>query len=477
MTIIARMPKRFRFVCLLCGYLIGLALGSWFAWGISEYLLYGIFAFLGLSFLFRNYSLSLLFLTLACAVCGYSWSQWHLQRLTLQEPIEYTGVVEVVSVRFSQVPRQRVVVRMLDGAYAHAAIQSYVYDWAYDPGTKILIHTSIEPSDFRPNLGAGILGQATNLTIREVVPSQDRLVAFRNQVQERMGSSIPEPYASLAVGLLTGQNDSFDLHFKEDLQRTGTTHLVAVSGYNLTIVALLLQRLGRRKNRYIGYGLALSSILFYVILAGANPSILRGAMVAFLSLSAGVAGRITHRTTLVLMSAVLLSFLTPLGMLYSLSWQLSFLAFVGILFVSPVVTPYLENKFGFLGATMGETLSAELLVLPLVLKQFGVLSIVSPLVNTVVLGITPLAMALSALQATISLISLEMGRLFAWVTYPILWSIVTPIQWASKLPFASYQISSFSWLYFVVSYCLVGLLFGVLSVMHGRKTDDETQLT
>lgn len=474
MTFVARIPKRFRLICVLTSYLAGLATGSWFGWGVTEHVLYAVTGVIGCSLLFRNYSLGLVFLCVAFMLSGYAWAQWHLQKLTLVEPVPFRGVVEVVSVRFAQTPRQRVILKVLEGQYRGSSIRVSVYDWAHEPGERLRIQTRIEPSDFRPNLGSGIIGQASSVEVVESLPGRDRLAAFRDRVQQRMGSSLPEPYASLAVGLLTGQNDSFDTHFKEDLERTGTTHLVAVSGYNLTIVALLLQRLGRRKGRYVGFALALSSIGFYVLLAGANPSILRGAMVALLSLSAGIAGRITHRTTLVLLSAVLLSLLTPLGMLYSLSWQLSFLAFVGILFVSPVLTPHFERRFGFLGATLGETLSAELLVLPLVLKQFGVLSVVSPVVNTVVLGITPLAMALSAIQAGVSLISLEVGRIFVWMSYPVLWSIVTPIQWSSKLNFASYEIPSFSWLYFVVSYCIVALLFALLTVLHMRKVHDQT---
>src|SRR6266540_3650937 len=181
-------------------------------------------------------------------------------------------------------------------------------------------------------------------------------------MQQRVAACLPEPYASLALGLLSGTSDSFDAEFKTDLQRTGTTHLVAVSGYNVMIVAMMLQYLGRRKNETTGFLLACGGLVLYVVLAGAGASIMRGVIMAFLVLGASLMGRITHRLVLLLLCVSLLSLLQPLGMLYNLSWQLSFLAFSGIMFIHPLITPYLESKFSMAGVLFGETMSAQILV-------------------------------------------------------------------------------------------------------------------
>jgi ComEC/Rec2-related protein len=466
-------PKRIRLITALTGFLVGITIGS--VVGVDDKN-YGISAFLlccGLFLLIRSYGLGLMCLSLGCALLGYVYASAALTHVSLSAPYAYQGQALVVSVRSSKPPQERILLKLLEGPKKGTQVRFYDYDWLYTPGMVLNLEGEITPSEHQQDRGLSILGTAKKITVTSKVRDPSRIWQFRALTQDRVGASLPEPYASLAIGLVTGAYDEFDPSFKEDLQRTGTTHIVAVSGYNLTIVALLLLRWGRRKSRLFGFALAVSSLLLYLILAGTGPSILRGASVAFLSLLALVTGRITHRLPLLLLSATILSLITPLGMLYNLSWQLSFLAFSGILFLNPLITPVFTQWFGSFGASLGETLSAEAMVLPVVLVKLGVLSIVSPLVNAVILGLTPLAMGLSFTQAVLSLIWLEAGRLFSWISYPILWLMIEPIQWSSQLPFAAYTISHFSWVYFAISYGLVGLLFGGL-VYKQRQAHETT---
>lgn len=451
--IIAHFPKRFRIIATSLAFLSGITVGSWFLWDGSEYIVYAAFILLGLFFLFRAYSVSLLCLCLAVSLLGYQWSQWHLKQVTIKQPLSYTGTVRLISLRPAKGMQERVLLKFLEGEHKGKVLQSYVYDWTYAVGSVVKVDAQIEPSEHVSDRGRDVVGNGKINSV-EFVGDLNWIYRFRNILQTKIGASLPEPYASLAVGLLTGVNDDFDAGFKEDLQRTGTTHIVAVSGYNLTIVALLLLRLGQRKKRWFGLILAIVSIVAYILLAGATPSILRGAAIALLSLIALASGRITHRLPLVLMSGVMLAILNPLGMLYSLSWQLSFLAFVGILFLNPVIETFF-SRWGILGTSLSETLSAEIMVLPLLLWQFGTISLVSPLINLVILTLIPMAMALSALQAFISLISIFMGRIVAWITYPILWLIIKPIQWTSDLPFASRSVSGWSIGYVILSYFVI----------------------
>jgi ComEC/Rec2-related protein len=462
-------PKRFRLITLLSGYLIGLAVGSWFEWGTSDYLLFLALMCFGLFFFVRPYWGGLFFVCLGCILLGYVIAATRTHTIAIKHPMNYEGRVQVVSLRFVKTPQQRATLKLLDGNKRSYFVQTYVYDWQYNPGTILRVKMEIKPSKYKSDRGRNVIGQATEILNPKELAPPSGIYIFRQRLQERVGASLPEPYASLAIGLITGVTDDFDANFREDLQRTGTSHLVAVSGYNLTIIALILQRLGQRKSRLFGFGLAIGSICLYVLLAGGNPSILRGAVIAFLSLFATLAGRITHRLVLLLLCATILSIITPLGMLYSLSWQLSFLAFTGILFINPLLSPVLTAKGKAFGAALSETLSAQILVLPLILYQFGLLSVVSPFVNMVVLTITPLAMGLSIVHSVLALLWLELGRWFAWVSYPILWLIVKPIQWASELPFAAYPVNNFSFAYFVVSYGFIAFLFFVLMRREQRR--------
>ncbi len=476
MPLFQKYPKRMRLIIIFATYLIGNVLGSYFLWGTSQFILFICLVLFGFCLVFRPYILGVCCLGLATLFLGYYWAQTHLQHLTIQHPIEYTGQARVLSVKFSKPPTQHIVLQLKSGIQQGTKLDVYTHDWAYEVGTIVEIHARVTPSQHSSDRGRGVIGSSIQTIVLQQVNSPSRLDRFHRLIESRLGTTLPEPYSSLALGLLTGGGDAFDTSFKTDLQRTGTTHLIAVSGYNLTIVALLLQRIGQRKNRFLGFSLAIGSLILYVILAGTNASILRGAIMAFLSLFALISGRITHRLSLILFTAVLLSLLTPLGMLYSLSWQLSFLAFVGIVFLAPLLTPWCLKYFGKLGATIAETMSAELMTLPLILFQFGTFSVVAPLVNAIVLGFVPLAMALSLGQVAASLIAIPLGRIIAWASYPVLFLIIKPIQWLSSMPFAAFQVSKYPFFFLVTSYGIVLGLFLILYDKSQPKKEDSPLL-
>lgn len=454
-------PRRWRVVIVGMLWIIGCCIGA-FIPHITLLYAYCSIVLIGVGLLFRRYGFSLFALGLASMMLGGWWSTQAVERYTLQDSFHYHGAVDIVSVRDATPPQKRVVMRLLEGHKKGTYVRTRQYEWGYEPGTGLDVDMNLSPSTFVSDRGYGVIGTTNDLKVEHVARKPRGVHMLRARMASRVGASLPEPYASLAMGLITGVNDAFDAEFKEELRVTGTTHIVAVSGYNLTIVALLLRRWGNRRSRWVGLSLAMGGIVFYIVLAGANPSIVRGAIVAGLALYIAASGRIMHRSTLLVFGAVMLTLFWPLGPLYNLSWQLSFLAFTGILFAAPLLKNILRRRLKGVGESLGETLGAELMVLPLIMYQFGVISIISPLVNVVVLSVTPLAMAVSAIQAFASLLYLPLGRVVAWVSYPILWSIVKPIEWGSKIPFADFEISRIPLPYFVGSYVVVlGILYGL----------------
>ncbi len=460
-------PIRWRIVTIGSVWLIGCCIGALWPHITFAYIYFAI-TFAGIGLMLRRYSVSLLVFSLASMLLGGWWATQAVERYTLKDTLHYHGDVDVISVRDATPPQKRIVVRLREGQKQGTDVRTRQYEWPYDPGTRLQVDMTITPSTYVSDRGYGVIGTMSDLKVEQTVHPSQGIIQLRTRMTSRVGASLPEPYASLALGLVTGVNDAFDTEFKEQLRATGTTHIVAVSGYNLTIVALLLRRWGNRRSRWLGLGLAVGGIVFYIILAGANPSIMRGAMVAGLALLVSASGRIMHRSTLLIAGAVMLTLFWPLGPLYNLSWQLSFLAFTGILFAAPLMKNILRRWLKGIGESLGETLGAELMVLPLILYQFGVISVISPIINVIVLAVTPLAMAMSAIQAFASLLYLPLGRVLAWVSYPILWSIVKPIEWGSRIPFADFEISRIPLPYFVGSYVVVfGILYG-LKKLEGR---------
>jgi competence protein ComEC len=212
-----------------------------------------------------------------------------------------------------------------------------------------------------------------------------------------MESALPEPAASFGLGLLIGQRSTLPQEITDALTAVGLVHIVAVSGYNLTII---IRGIGRLKlgSKYQKLILSLALIVGFVLVTGFSASIVRAAIVSGLGLAAWFYGRQFKPLVLIIFAAAVTGLWNPFYVWGDLSWYLSFLAFFGVLVIAPVIAGrFFNNPPKLLTMVLLETLSAELMTLPLILMTFGQLSIISLIANVLVVPLVPLAMLLSAI--------------------------------------------------------------------------------
>jgi competence protein ComEC len=214
-----------------------------------------------------------------------------------------------------------------------------------------------------------------------------------------MQNALPEPQASFGLGLLIGQRTTMPADIIAALTAVGLIHIVAVSGYNLTII---IRGIGRLKlgSKYQKLILSLSLIVGFVLVTGFSASIVRAAIVSALSLWAWYYGRRIKPLVLISFAAAVTAFWDPFYVWGDIGWYLSFLAFFGVLVISPVITArFFKKPPKLLTMVVIETLSAEIMTLPLILMTFSQLSIVALAANALVVPLVPLAMLLSAVAA------------------------------------------------------------------------------
>lgn len=212
-----------------------------------------------------------------------------------------------------------------------------------------------------------------------------------------METALPEPAASFGLGLLIGQRSTLPQEITDALTAVGLVHIVAVSGYNLTII---IRGIGRLKlgSKYQKLILSLALIVGFVLVTGFSASIVRAAIVSGLGLAAWFYGRQFKPLVLIIFAAAVTGLWNPFYVWGDLSWYLSFLAFFGVLVIAPVIAGrFFNNPPKLLTMVLLETLSAELMTLPLILMTFGQLSIISLIANVLVVPLVPLAMLLSAI--------------------------------------------------------------------------------
>lgn len=258
------------------------------------------------------------------------------------------------------------------------------------------------------------------------------LFRFKHKAISIFQTQFPEPHASLLGGLILGWRASMPESFAMALQKTGSIHIIAVSGYNISLFMLLIFRLLSLFHfpRKVKFVLTNISIVGFVMLTGAASSAVRAGIMGILGFWAQSIGRTSSALHALLIAGSLMILWNPLIVRYDLGFQLSFLATLGlILFSSPI-----EQRLGFipkifsLRNIMSATVATNLAVSPLLLMVFHRVSFVSLFVNAMVLPIIPFIMVFGFLVCVASLLSPGLGFLFAIPTTLLLQWIISVIE-------------------------------------------------
>lgn len=240
---------------------------------------------------------------------------------------------------------------------------------------------------------------------------------IRRRFAAGMQSALPEPLAPFAMGLLIGQRATLPEDIKQDLLMVGLTHIIAVSGYNLTIILQASKGLLGKISKRIATFLALAMIGVFLLLAGSSASIVRAAIVSVLSITAGYYGRTFRPLNLIMLTAAITAWANPFYIWSDASWYLSFLAFYGVMSLAPALGARLKpgGELPLVVLIGLESVSAEMMTLPYVLHTFGQMSFIGLPANVLVVALIPLAMLLGAVAG---LAGMFMGPLVGWVSWP-----------------------------------------------------------
>ncbi|MDD3475004.1 MAG: ComEC/Rec2 family competence protein [Candidatus Dojkabacteria bacterium] len=220
---------------------------------------------------------------------------------------------------------------------------------------------------------------------------------FREYLSSKIESYLPEPQASLLIGVLFGSERAFSDSFEESLRISGTTHIIAASGYNVTILILVSNKIFsfiKKKYRLI---LSLVLIWLYCILSGLGASILRATVMGTLTIVSLLFGNVKNIHLLMPLGVFFLMLIDP-KILFDIGFQLSILATLGLIYILPSTGNLLKKILKIKGVPqfiednfLG-TISCTLSTLPISISIFGKISIVSIFSNILVLPLTETTM-------------------------------------------------------------------------------------
>lgn len=448
----------------LAGVLIASFIGLDFArvWPVIIFTIICLVFSAFINLLLRNTALILISFTLIFLFLGlldYSWFESkNIVVLPFNTEIEISGKIvarpqvdfknQKVIIEFN-LPDQKKTSRVLVSALRFPA---YKYDDIIQVRGKLTEPPVFDDFDYRSYLKRylvyGLINQPKNITY----VSHDRSIAgrfigalydFSDRFEAALNGVLTEPHASLAAGILLGVKRNIPDDLMTALNATGLTHIIALSGYNVTIIvfvfsAMFIGRIGRR--RVFIYGMVM--ILLFILMTGASSSVVRAGIFSSLILFGGLIGRQADQTNLMLLAAVLMVIVNPFVLRYDAGFQLSFLAFAGLIYISPVVRKIFERKHlkkipDGIKQPLIETLGAQTAVFPLIWFQFGRLSLIAPLANVLVLPLISLSMALIFITGIFGLIYLPLGQAAGFILWPVLEYIIKIVELLSKIPWAS----------------------------------------
>lgn len=269
--------------------------------------------------------------------------------------------------------------------------------------------------------------------------SDSKVESFRRNFATGLTSALPEPLAFFGLGLLIGQRTTLPKVLTDQLSVVGLTHIVAVSGYNLTIIILAVQKLLGKQSKYQASLLTVLLIGSFLMITGFSASIVRAAIVSLLSLAAWYYGRAFKPLVILLLAAALTAGWYPVYIWSDLGWLLSFLAFAGILVAVPLAQKrFLKGKEPKLVASvLLETFAALLFTLPLTMYISGKLSLVALVANALVVPLVPIAMLASFVAGLAGMWAPQLAGWVAWPAKLVLGYMVDLVRAMAAWPHAS----------------------------------------
>jgi ComEC/Rec2-related protein len=297
-----------------------------------------------------------------------------------------------------------------------------------------------------PDRDGSLYGQWVRVGATDPATTADsRRHALQTRLIAGIDANIREPEAGFAAGVLLGSHSTVDDATLAALNSTGTTQHIVISGWNIALIVGMLAALGRAvgiRRRGVWLGISLVGIVGYTFLVGADASVVRAAIMGAGGLIAPALGRRSDPILWLSLAMAGMALHDP-GIVTDLSFLLSCAATFGVLVVAPVLAQWARRytvpaRYGGLTEILAMAVSAQLLTEPLIAHQFGRVSLISPIVNTIVEPLVPAIMACAAATGFLSLVHVAFAASIAGIaTAAPAWLFLKIVKTAAALPGAS----------------------------------------
>lgn len=289
---------------------------------------------------------------------------------------------------------------------------------------------------------------------------QKSLISFKNKLEESLNKVMARPQSAILEALFFGKEGNISKEWKEKLNLTGTRHITAVSGMNITIISAILLNfllmLGLWRNQ--AFYLSIILIILYILMIGAPSSVIRAGIMAILFLTAQHFGRLSAASRAIVCAAAFMLLQNPLLLRLDVGFQLSFLAVMGLIYLQPAFSDFFKKIPDFLQLryTLTATLAAQVFTLPILVYNFGRIPIISSIANILILPLIPLITILGFIFSFIGIFWQQLAQILSWPAWLLLTYIIKIVDFSSKIPWASLILENIHWIFVIISYLILG---------------------
>lgn len=439
------------------------------------------------SFLFReNYAFIAVLVCIAISLIGIFWKQEKKIILSVSLIIFSIGYVnysdsfsKINEIDFSNIENQQIkikglVVRDYAGLYGKRIIidvegdidgksnfSSLVYLDKYTQvsvGDEVeVIGKAMQPTNFSDFDYIGYLAKediyliVKNAKIININQTGEKsflgkIAKTKEIVSKAMEKDFIPSHAPVVQAMVLGESEKMSNEYKEKLARTGLSHAIAISGSHFTLIAIFLSTffffLGLRKNQVLC--LVIIFIIFYIILISFPSSAVRAGIMISIVYSARILNRQPQEWRLLILSALLMNMQNPMVLKHDLGFQLSFLAVLGLIYLSPLIDRYLKfiikDKLSWIREILSATLAAQIAVAPLLLYATQQFSLSGVIANILIVPVMPFCLGAGFVYALTFYIPI-ISEIIAILSFPLIYYLNLVIDIFAAIPFSYFHIS------------------------------------
>lgn len=288
-----------------------------------------------------------------------------------------------------------------------------------------------------------------------------QILRFKNKIRENINQFFPYPGSSLLGAMLLGDQSAMPQNMKDKLNLTGLRHITAISGMNISILCAILMSLllGLGFWRNQAFWISLVSIFIFVVMIGFQASVVRAGIMGAMFLLGQKVGRLSTSSRAIVITAAAMLVINPMLLRWDVGFQLSFLALLGMIFLVQPIEGLIKfipkDKFINLRTILATTFAAQIFTLPILIYNFGRISLVSPLTNALILPVIYWIMIFGFLFGILSAVWSGFGWIFILPCWFLISYSMKIIDIFSQ-PWAAKTTENVHWFWLVLFYLLLG---------------------